>query len=172
LQAEELIRGGRNGAQVVASVTAVEAEHIYDVRCLLEALAAKRFATLAPPEDIKALRTAFNAFRDLARGESTGNASLLDAKTEFYRILLQGCANPVIGRMLTLLHNRISLLRATSMARKGRLAETVTEVERIVAAIEKRDPEQAWTTTFEHVRNAADAALLVMRERQTEKGKS
>lgn len=170
LQAEELICGGPSGTQVVARVSPADAEHIYEVRALLEALAARRFAAQAPDGEVQALRRAFNDFKELARGKAKGNAALLRAKTAFYQVLLRGCGNPVVERMLTLLHNRVSLLRATSMAREGRLKETVAEVERIVVAIEKHDSDLAWTTTFEHVRNAATAALEVMRKREEGNG--
>ncbi len=163
LEAEELVRVGPHGGPVVAGVDPDEARNIYEVRGLLEGLAAKRFAATASDAQIVALRHAFMDFKSLARGR--GEGSLLAAKTAFYKVLLSGCGNPVIERTLTQLHNRVSLLRATSMSRKGRINETIAEVEQIVQAIERRDPDRAWANTIEHIAQAADAALEVMRER-------
>lgn len=166
LAAEELVRVGPQGGPVVAGVDADEAQCIYEVRAPLEALAAGRFARDASDADVAALRRAFAAFKAVARSRAQGDGAVLAAKTEFYRVLLRGCGNPVVERTLTQLHNRISLLRGTSMSRRGRIVETVAEVERIVVAIERRDPERAAQATTEHILRAAAAAREVLQERE------
>lgn len=167
LEAEELVKIVPHRGPVVSVVSVEEAEQIYDVRAMLEGLAARRFAESASDEDIAVLRKALKAFADVVRGKS--NVPLLTAKAKIYDVLLERCGNPLAGRMLTQLNNRVGLLRSTSMSQKGRVQHTLAEVTRIVEAIERRDPAGAWQATVEHVSRAAEVALKVLRQERREK---
>src|SRR5215813_3992360 len=65
LEAEELVTILPNRGPIVAALTVVEAEQLYDVRAMLEGLAARRFAETASDADIAALRQALDAFADV-----------------------------------------------------------------------------------------------------------
>ena len=162
LEAEELVTIVPHRGPVVSEITVEEAEQLYDVRAMLEGLAARRFAETASDEDIAVLRQALRAFADVVRGKSS--VPLLTAKAGFYEVLLERCGNRIAGRILTQLNNRVGLLRSTSMSQKGRIRHTLAEVTRIVDAIERRDPAGAWQATVEHVTRAAEVALKVLRQ--------
>ena len=162
LEAEELVTIVPHRGPVVSEITVEEAEQLYDVRAMLEGLAARRFAETASDEDIAVLRQALKAFADVVRGKSS--VPLLTAKAGFYEALLERCGNRIAGRILTQLNNRVGLLRSTSMSQKGRIRHTLAEVTRIVEAIERRDPAGAWQATVEHVTRAAEVALKVLRQ--------
>lgn len=171
LEAEELVRILPHRGPIVSEITVEEAQQLYDVRALLEGLAARRFAETASDEDIAVLRRALKAFADVVRGKST--VSLLTAKAGIYDVLLERCGNRIAGRLLTQLNNRVGLLRSTSMSQKGRLKNTLAEVTRIVEAIERRDADGAWQATVEHVARAAEIAIKVLGEQHDRKlGKS
>ncbi|MGE0575029.1 MAG: GntR family transcriptional regulator [Reyranella sp.] len=166
LEAEELVTIVPHRGPVVSELTVAEARQLYDVRAMLEGLAARRFAEVATDDDIVALRQALKAFSDVVRGKST--VPLLTAKAGFYEALLDRCGNRIVGRILTQLNNRVALLRSTSMSQKGRLKNTLAEVTRIVEAIERRDPDGAWQATVDHIARAAEVAIQVL-SRQHEK---
>ena len=119
LEAEELVTIVPHRGPVVSEITVEEAEQLYDVRAMLEGLAARRFAETASDEDIAVLRQALRAFADVVRGKSS--VPLLTAKAGFYEVLLERCGNRIAGRILTQLNNRVGLLRSTSMSQKGRI---------------------------------------------------
>jgi DNA-binding GntR family transcriptional regulator len=167
LEAEELVTIVPHRGPVVSEITVEEAEQLYDVRAMLEGLAARRFAETASDEDIAALRKALNAFADVVRGKSS--VPLLTAKAGFYEALLERCGNRIAGRILTQLNNRVGLLRSTSMSQKGRIKNTLAEVTRIVDAIERRDPDGAWLATVEHIARAAEVAMKVLRQQHEKK---
>ena len=148
----------------MSEVTVEEAEQLYDVRAMLEGLAARRFAESASDDDIAALRKALKAFADVVRGKS--NVPLLTAKAGIYEVLVERCGNRIAGRLLTQLNNRVSLLRSTSMSQKGRVQNTLAEVTRIVDAIERRDAVGAWQASVEHVTRAAEVAIKVLRQQR------
>src|SRR5580765_4593354 len=77
----------------------------------------------------------------------------------FYSILMSGADNPFIGRMLRPLHQRINLLRATSMSQPGRVKKSLREISDIVRAIAAGDEAAAEQAFIDHVNAAASAAL-------------
>ena len=97
LEAEELVKIVPHRGPVVSEVTVEEAEQLYDVRAMLEGLAARRFAETASDEDIAVLRKALKAFADAVRGKS--DVPLLTAKAKIYDVLLERCGNRIAGRM-------------------------------------------------------------------------
>lgn len=155
LQAEGLITIVPNKGPTVARLTAEEARELYEVRGALEALAGAGFARHADATQITELRAALEFLRTPQASDST--ESLLEAKNAFYRILLEGCDNRVVGQMLTQLNNRVTLLRRVSLSKPGRLPETLAELEQVVSAIEARDIERAGQLCAAHVANASEA---------------
>lgn len=152
LQAEGLIKSVAHKGPSVALVDAEEVREIYQVRRVLEALAAREFARNATDDQIKRLREQLVA---LKRPEAACNLrDLLIAKAGFYSVLFEGCGNRVIGQVLTQLNNRMVLYKRLSLSVTGRLPEVIDELEAIVSAIEARDPEKAGELCEVHVVNA------------------
>lgn len=159
LDAEGLIRIVLHKGPTVARIDADEAREIYAVRQRLEALAGEGFARSASPEDRLRLRAAFERLKQprLARDM----AALLEVKNAFYAVLLGGCGNRLVAQLLTQLNNRVTLLRRFSLGEPHRLAQTLRELEAVVAAIEAGDAERAGSLCAEHV---ARAAAVVARQ--------
>jgi len=83
----------------------------------------------------------------------------LEAKTDFYGALIGGCRNSFVERMLKPLHDRITLLRITSMSQPKRINKSLREVTAIWRAIQSGDEELAERCCVDHVKAAAVAAL-------------
>jgi DNA-binding GntR family transcriptional regulator len=164
LEAEGLIVVLPNRGPFVAYLSSAEAAQIYEVRGVLEALAGEGFAVRATDEERAELRRIYEQLA--AIDPETGRGQLLPIKREFYDVLLRGCRNPMVARMLDQMLNRNSQLRATSLSDPGRLPHTVAEIRRVVEAIEHRDPEGAWEACRYHVRRAAAVAIRILRERE------
>jgi DNA-binding GntR family transcriptional regulator len=167
LEAEQLVTLVPHRGPVVSKVSIEEAKQLYDIRAMLEGLAARRFAEVASDEDIAELRAALEAIADVMQGRSS--VPLITVKAAFYEILFDRCGNHIAHRIHTQLNNRVSQLRATSMSQQGRVQDTLAEVTRIVHAIEKRDAVGAWEATVEHIQRAAAVAIDVLRQQSEEK---
>jgi DNA-binding GntR family transcriptional regulator len=139
----------------VAVLSADDARHVYQVRGMLEGLAGQLFATSASEEE----RADLCCRVEFVEAAADNPNQLLQAKNDFYAALLRGAHNPVAEQMLSMLHRRITLLRATSLARPGRAAKSVQEIKRILQAIDAHDGEAAELACREHVINAEEAAL-------------
>lgn len=166
LQAEELITIIPHKGPIVASVDANEACQIYQVREKLEKLVGEGFVHNATNEQIHRLRKSLEYLK--TPEASTTPQILLEAKSTFYNIFLEGCGNRVVGDMLKLLNNRVTLLRRLSLAQPGRFPNTLRELEAIVVAIEARDVVCTKELCAVHVANAAEVVLSVLSSKNIE----
>jgi DNA-binding GntR family transcriptional regulator len=70
--------------------------------------------------------------------------------------------------LLQSLHDRIMMLRATTLSQPGRAAETVVELGRVMDAIAQRDADAAWQACIDHVERAAEVAVRALSRSQAE----
>lgn len=161
LEAEGLVEQVPHRGAYVASVDAKDAIQIYDVRGALEVLAVRNFVRYASDEDIRELDEVFGEFVEQSHTETLG-AALLDIKRRFYHVLLDIEQSRVVGGMLEQLNNRVSLLRALSLGREGRMPHTLAELKEIVRNIQLRDEEGACAAALRHVENASKNVLELL----------
>ncbi|AOB25320.1 GntR family transcriptional regulator [Bordetella genomosp. 6] len=165
VEAEGLIEIVPNRGPVVAVLSYEEAEEIYEVRGILEAQTCTGFALRAGSGHMETLARAFDALSEAARqGDIPRTLALSDT---FYDTIAAGCGNRLLGNMLRQLHNRIVLLRRTSLSEPSRLPETLYELTQIFEALKARDEIAAGKAALHHVRQASRTALQVLRSRQS-----
>lgn len=162
LEAEGLITTYPHRGPVVSVITYEEAEQLYKVRALLESFSGQEFAERGAPADIARIEAAAAAFEAAAKGDD--KAELIQAKTRFYDCLMEGSNNMFVRQMLTQLHNRVTLLRITSMTQPGRLEHSVQEIKDIVAAIRERNGPRAAAACKYHIDMASRTALEYLRK--------
>jgi DNA-binding GntR family transcriptional regulator len=168
LEAEGLIVTVPHRGPVVASITVEEARQLYEVRALLEGFAGRGCALHATDAQIARLKEAVEALEVAAR---SGGLPLVAAKTAFYDVLLESCGNDVVRQLLKTMHNRITLLRRTSMTQPGRLKKSLAEIRAIYQRIAARDAEGARAACITHINNAAAVALEVLAHGEHEPGR-
>lgn len=166
LEAEGLVTTLPHRGPVVSSISIAEAEQLYAVRALLEGFAGRECARQRDPKIIARLAEQVERMRAVA--DDTDQSRLLAVKTEFYATLLDGCGNAFIQRFLNMLLNRITVLRLTSMSRRGRIKHTLAEMSAIVKAIRAGDEDGAERACTVHVRNASAAALDMLERNRLE----
>jgi DNA-binding GntR family transcriptional regulator len=167
LEAEGLITSHPHRGPSVSVISLEEARQLYTVRALLESYSGQEFALKGSADDIERLDANVRTFVAAAeRFERDPNAQsrrdLIDAKTTFYSCLMEGGRNVFVQQMLKLLHNRVTLLRITSMTQPGRLQHSVDEIREILAAIKARDGQRAATACRVHIERAAETAIAYL----------
>ena len=153
LEAQGLVENnGRRGLRVTIT-SQDEAQQIYAVRSALEGLAARLFARTATQEQRDALTVS------VAEIEAAGDdvAALLIAKRHFYDVFLLGAGNMYVDEMLSLVRARIWPMRSKSLTKPGRPAESLKEVQALLAAVQAGDEAGAEQAMMTHIRNAARA---------------
>ncbi|MVW71516.1 GntR family transcriptional regulator [Bordetella sp. 15P40C-2] len=164
VEAEGLIEIVPNRGPVVAVLSYEEAEEIYEVRGVLEAQSCSGFALRANSEQMRMLDSTFAELVEAGqKGDVPKAVSLSDV---FYDVVAAGCGNQLLATMLRQLHNRIVLLRRTSLSVPNRLPETMYELTQIYDALKARDEVAAGKAALHHVRQASRIALKVLRDRQ------
>ncbi|CAN7355977.1 GntR family transcriptional regulator [Bosea sp. LjRoot9] len=167
LEAEGLVTVLPNRGPFVAYLSGVEAAQIYEVRGVLEALAGEAFAVRASDEERIGLRRIYEEMAAYQAG--SGSDGLVALKRRFYDVLLRGCRNDHVAKMLAPLLSRITQLRGMSLSAPGRLPHMLAEVRQIVEAIERRQPDLAAQACRDHVRRAAEVALRALAEQEHER---
>ncbi|WEX08053.1 GntR family transcriptional regulator [Chelativorans sp. AA-79] len=168
LEAEGIVDTVSQRGPVVAVIDLEEARQLYAVRALLEGYAGREFARNATDEEIKELSEAVDALKaDIGKDDFGPN--MLGAKSRFYAVLMRGSRNVFIEKLLTTLHNRIMLLRLTTMNQPGRVHESLAEIEEIRNAIAARDPERAERACIRHIESASIVAMRVLQKQEGRK---
>jgi DNA-binding GntR family transcriptional regulator len=160
LEAEGLVDTFPNRGPVVSETNYADTQQLYDIRSLVEGFAGEQFAVNASNQQIAQLEAIVKAFEKAARNPRRDE--LVGLKAQFYDCLMEGSGNKFARQFLTLLHNRINMLRATSMVQPGRLEHSVAELKEIIDAVRARDAERAGQACRDHINAAAAAALSVL----------
>ncbi len=162
LESEGLVDMVAHRGPVVATLTAVDAASLYEVREVLEALAGRSFAERATAAQKATLKRRMKAFEAaLDRG---GLPAILAAKDAFYDALLDGAGNEVVRATLLGVHARTSMLRGMTLQAPGRSVHTRQELREITEAATSGDPVAAWAACERHVRSAAAVAMGQLRD--------
>jgi DNA-binding GntR family transcriptional regulator len=157
LEADGLVNTVPHRGPMVSTISLEEARQLYAARAVLEGYAGRECARLHDPAVVRKIGEALGRLK-VALAESDMIA-VLEAKTDFYAALIGGCQNAFIERMLKPLHDRITLLRITSMSQPKRVNKTLREVTAIWRAIQSGDADLAERCCVDHVKAAAVAAL-------------
>lgn len=154
LESEGLIEVVAHRGPVVARITAAQAIGVYQVREVLEGLAAELFAEHASEAEREALYAALEELKAATDAEKR-----VAMKNKFYDALLAGTGNEALGKSLYMLNSRVMLLRSRSLQTPNRWPQSLREIEALVAALDERDPAKAKALAMEHVRRASAAAM-------------
>ncbi len=157
LESEGLVQVIPHKGPIVAKMTVEQAAGTYEVREVLEALAARRFAERATDAHMEEIEIAFQKVREAY--EDGDVIERLEAKNIFYNKLVEGGGNEAVGLALHMINARTMLLRGRSLSMQDRWRQSLLELQALLDALRKRDPEEAHRLATEHVRMAAKAAL-------------
>jgi DNA-binding GntR family transcriptional regulator len=157
LEADGLVNTVPHRGPMVSTISLEEARQLYAARAVLEGFAGRECARLHDPAVVRKIGEALGRLK-VALAESDMIA-VLEAKTDFYAALIGGCQNAFIERMLKPLHDRITLLRITSMSHPKRVNKSLREVTAIWRAIQSGDEDLAERCCVDHIKAAAVAAL-------------
>jgi DNA-binding GntR family transcriptional regulator len=145
------VRLRRRGWQV-ATLRLEDLKDIYRVRLMLEPLTLHAGVVGLPAAEIDALSA--QSDRLIAAGESATVFERRQADCAFHMALAQACNRPVLAETLEPLIRR-AILNTTVDFRYGRVTACFTEHKSILAALRRRNVEQAKRLLKEHLKAAA-----------------
>ncbi len=162
LESEGLISTIPNRGPLVSTLSARDAASIYEVRGVLEGLAAKLFAERATDEQIAELSASVDR---LEAAYATADVErILVAKKAFYDVLLEGSQNVVIPSILRTMNARVTQLRRVSLSSPKRLPASIGEIRAVLKAIRDRDPEAAFQASLRHIAEVSKVAMAKLKD--------
>ncbi|MCA9862126.1 MAG: GntR family transcriptional regulator, partial [Thermomicrobiales bacterium] len=157
LEAERLVERAPSRGFVVPTITTDDLVEIYEIREVLEGLAARRAAMRMGEAEIAALR---ETVERTEQARDAGDLTVLwQGSNAFHRLLRAGHTNGRLTRLLALMLDAHRSLRLHEFAPE-RVNDAVAEHRAIFEAIASRDADQAEQLAREHSRHALRSQLL------------
>ncbi|HEV2528174.1 MAG TPA: GntR family transcriptional regulator [Thermomicrobiales bacterium] len=141
LYQEQLVQTISRQRYVIPPITLREARELFEVRMLLEPVAARRAADLIAASDIARLRTLSESHYD--RGDVSSSAKFLAANTEFHVTIGRASGNVLLADLISNLLDRVERINHLTHALVDRNVDARDEHLALVQALEDRDGAQA-----------------------------
>lgn len=141
LQQEELVTTDATGWLRVATISDVEAKHLYDCRIALETLAVSGACDHASDAQVTHLETLVQQAEESLKQPHAPikSAELLELDYEFHRAIANSSGNTCLTSLLDQVFGKMALLRAQTTRHNPRVLEIRSEHRRIFEAIAQRD---------------------------------
>ena len=157
LEAEGYLRLEPHAGMVVAGNSMESFSELYEIREVLESLAARLAARYARSEDILTLEQILT--EAAAATEARDTARLRKLNTRFHEVIHACSRNNHLRHLLRQIINQLRLSPISTYDAPGRAEAALAEHRAIVAAIAANDEERAAALVSEHVRHDKEARL-------------
>lgn len=157
LEVERLVENAPRRGFSVPTMTLDDLVEVFEIREVLEGLAARRAANRMGPAEVDALRATVERMERAAEADDL--TALSEASTAFHRLLRSGSRHGRLPALIDLLGDAYRSLGAHELAPE-RVGAAVAEHRAILAAIAARDGDSAERVTREHARHALRAQIL------------
>ena len=162
LEAERLVQLIPNKGPVVRQLSKQEFLDLWEIRTLLECLAARCFASQGTDHDIAVLEQRIHALE--AALEQKDPHFVRVAKNDFFECFMQGSGNLGLPDLLRQLNTQLSFMWASSLRVPGRPTESIRDLLALLEGIKERDPEAAHAAAVIYNMRAKKIALAYLEE--------
>lgn len=142
---------------IVKGISKDDAIEIYDIREVLEGLAARRACLNITRLEIRRLNEIIGIMEECIKSDD--EIAYIKAHNEYNQILLDASKNKRLGEQLQHKYEYLKSLRKISLMTKERRIRALKEHKAIVYAIEVGDEKEAETVARAHVKNAKEAFI-------------
>lgn len=145
-----LIMEPRKGAYVT-DVSLKDLVDVLEVRSSLEGLAASLAATRASEEEIEVLKEKAAQFKECI--EKNDVQGMINKDTEFHEAILQAAKNKKLTSIIESLREQLQRFRVTYFTEYNMTTYLASEHQKVLDAIESRDPDKANEYAQQHIEN-------------------
>lgn len=160
LESEGLVATSGTRGPVVAQTTTEQAIQIYEIRGVLEGMAARACAEGAGAQIAEGLQKSLDGIK--ARYKRRDMEGVLRETAEFYRQLFEGAEREVAWDVVCSLTARITRLRAMTIRSPQRGEEGPAQMQKIVDAIRAGRGDDAYQAAQAHISNALAIARRLL----------
>lgn len=160
LEQENLVEVDQQGILRVATMSPMDAAHLYDCRIALEQLSVATACQKATASQLEQLQSIVNKAEELNK-QSTQDVEWekLDVDYQFHRYLAQISGNNWLVSLLEQVFDKMLLLRVQTLKRNPRVLEIGMEHRRIYEAIASGDQQKAMMAIAEHLSAAKQRVI-------------
>ena len=158
LKRDGLVEGTLHRSIVVSRILRKDAVEIYDLREILEGLAARGAAEKITPEKAKEIHSIIQLTEECIKKNNLKEYAPLDL--QFHNLIGIISENERLCEMMQRLHYQIRILMSTSITLPGRgVRVSLNEHKKIVKEIVNRNPDLAEKMAKEHIKKTRKAVL-------------
>lgn len=170
LEIEGLVEMLPAGGFKIKELTLQDLEDIYELRIVLEGLAARLAAQRASSSDISYLKHLLQRL-ELALDEGKVDIpTFLNA--QFHQAIAEATRNKYLIALISRFNNTLQRLKYATLAYPGRARKAFEEHQQLLEAVEQHNPEEAERIAQEHVRRAKEIQIKIYQERALHKALS
>lgn len=158
LESEGLVEVAPVRGVTVINMPLDEAIGLYDLREVLEGLAARLAARNITPQELSELRGCVVRMEQLLPPKAAPHR-WVEENSRFHEIIVRASRNRKLTELLPVLRESIGVLCRAIESNPSRVAEAMREHEAILAAIAARDPEEAERLGRQHIVCSKNAVL-------------
>lgn len=149
----------RKGAYV-AGISLKDIADVFEIRAALESLACGLAAERITEEEIEELE---RTLEQVINVENDNIDGLVEKDTDFHDLIYKASRNTRLIQIINNLREQIQRFRTASLAIPGRMKVALEEHKKMVEAISARNVKLAQELAFEHIENAENSMLEVLR---------
>jgi DNA-binding GntR family transcriptional regulator len=150
----------RRGAYIV-KLSKEEIYEILTIREFLEALAVRLCTRHVNDDLIKKLR---ECFEDPDGNPIANNPELVHkADVHFHDIILNSCKSKKLSELMHNIYDQIQMLRSRVVTLPGKAKKSMSDHQKVIDALEKRDPDLAEKHMREHIKDVKSAVLSTLK---------
>lgn len=142
----------RGKGMMVLGISREDVRVIYEIRSMVEGLAAAACARSATEEQIDEMRETIELQEFYVQRKDSEKVKAMDSR--FHEMLYRYSGSVVYYDTLMPLHTKVQKVRKRSVEDESRASASTAEHRRILEAIAAQDPEAAKTAADEHVKKA------------------
>ncbi|MFO7637110.1 MAG: GntR family transcriptional regulator [Clostridia bacterium] len=157
LEIEGLVEITPNKSIVVKGVTQEDIEDIYEIRELIEGLAAKKATQNITLQETEKMGEII-ALQEFYTGRNDVN-NLVKMDDQFHETLFLASKSKTLSHILIMFHHTLKKARSDSFARRVRANSVLSEHKAIYEAILRKDGKMAEKLAGTHVKNAKNRLL-------------
>lgn len=162
LELEGLVASIPNKGTVVSGISKQDIIDIYEIRSLIEGLAARWAALKITDEQLKQLEEIIELTEFYTEKNNMEHLHELDSS--FHEVIYEASNSKPLKHILSDFHHYAQKVRMQSIATPGRAQKSTEEHKAILEAIKNKNPEEAERLTNLHVKNVKENMMKYLKK--------
>ncbi len=160
LESERLTERSSRRGFIVGRITREEVLEVYAIRAVIDGLAARLAALGVLPAELEHLRWLNERIREASTQQDYSR--MLNLNMDFHEAIGRASRNSLLLQFMRQIHDWVRRFSDTTFSYPGRSTTAIAEHEALLAALERRDPEEAERCARSHMERAMQVRVAML----------